>query len=130
MANSRDWREWVRFAEGDYRAALKLSDEFAEQTSYLCQQSGEKYLKAIILFTGFIPVQTHDCLELLAFIDAELATNDRVVLAARLLNAVMTPSRYPDSWGAPTLDQARRVLDAAGVIRHFAREKMGLGDES
>jgi HEPN domain-containing protein len=123
MANSRDWHEWVRFAEGDYRAALKLSAEFAEQTSYLCQQSGEKYLKAVILFTGVIPVQTHDCLELLALVDSKLEPDNRVVLAARLLNAVMTPSRYPDSWGAPTLDQAQKVLDAVGVLRVFAREK-------
>ena len=117
-------------AEGDYCAAQKLSDECAEQTTYLCQQSGEKYLKAIILFTGSIPMQTHDCLDLLALIDPELQPSDRVILAARLLNAVMTPSRYPDTWGAPTLEQAQSVLDAAGEIRSFARTKLNLVEES
>jgi HEPN domain-containing protein len=47
----RTTREWVRKAENDYQLARKLargSERFPDQRCFLCQQSAEKYLKALM----------------------------------------------------------------------------------
>ena len=44
-------REWIRKAEDDFRAAGVLaagSEPFHDQVCFHCQQSAEKYLKALL----------------------------------------------------------------------------------
>ena len=44
-------REWARKAEDDYRLAAMIADgsePFHDQLCFHCQQSAEKYLKAVL----------------------------------------------------------------------------------
>ena len=44
-------RDWVRKAEADYRGALRLAsadEPFHDLVAFHCQQSAEKYLKAML----------------------------------------------------------------------------------
>ena len=55
-------REWVRKAEGDYRAARKLfrgNDPLHDQSCFFCQQCAEKYLKALLEEAGVPIPHTH-----------------------------------------------------------------------
>src|SRR5437667_11709636 len=64
-------REWVRKAEADYRAARKLfqgKDRLHDQSCYFCQQSAEKYLKALLEELGVTIPRTHILKDLLALL--------------------------------------------------------------
>lgn len=64
----RATREWVRKAEADYRAAEKLGVEntlFHDQVCFHCQQSAEKYLKALLEELALTIPKTHDLTDLL-----------------------------------------------------------------
>src|SRR5438105_4869822 len=61
-------REWVRKAEADYRLARKIasgSEPFHDQQCFHCQQSAEKYLKALLEELGQPIQRTHLLLEVL-----------------------------------------------------------------
>ena len=70
----RATREWVHKAEDDYQAAAKLAEgsgPFHDQDCFHCQQSAEKYLKALldelglhiskihVLESHLLPLATH-----------------------------------------------------------------------
>lgn len=52
-------QEWIAKAEQDWEAALKLTEnnvhKFADVIAFLCQQTAEKYLKALLLNEGMEP---------------------------------------------------------------------------
>lgn len=61
-------REWVRKAEVDHRAALKLGrgkDRLHDATCFHCQQSAEKYLKALLEELGQTVPKTHNLVAIL-----------------------------------------------------------------
>src|SRR5687768_9034409 len=61
-------REWVEKAESDQRAAETLaagSEPLHNQVCFHCQQSGEKYLKALLQELGQPVPRIHDLDELL-----------------------------------------------------------------
>ena len=67
----RATREWVRKAEAGYRLAAKLgrgSEPFQDQLCFPCQQSSEKYLKALLEELGHSIPHTHALGDLLALV--------------------------------------------------------------
>jgi len=59
--------EWVRKAEIDFRAAEALATEkvaLHEAVCFHCQQSAEKYLKALLQESGDPVPRTHELIEL------------------------------------------------------------------
>ena len=59
--------EWVRKAEEDYQVAVKLrrgDGPFHNAVYFHCQQSAEKYLKALMEERGLGVPKTHDLDEL------------------------------------------------------------------
>lgn len=60
--------EWLRFAEMDLNCAKNLLETMhpkpLEIVCYHCQQSAEKYLKALLLYFGEEPEKTHDLTKL------------------------------------------------------------------
>ena len=55
--------EWIDYAEGDFQAAKVLSDEHKpryEIIAYHCQQSAEKFLKALFVQSNRKIPKTHD----------------------------------------------------------------------
>lgn len=62
---------WVRKAEVDHLAAARLAGDagpFHDVVSFLCQQSAEKYLKALLVEHGLAVPKTHDLERLLALL--------------------------------------------------------------
>lgn len=60
----RATREWIKKAESDHHVAAGLKAGFespaADQICFLCQQSAEKYLKAILEEASQSIPKTHD----------------------------------------------------------------------
>lgn len=61
-------REWIRKAENDSRLAAKLArgkEAFHDELCFHCQQSAEKYLKALLNEAGIAIPRTHHLDDLL-----------------------------------------------------------------
>lgn len=69
----RTTAEWVRKAEDDHRVALKLhrgKEPLHDQLCFHCQQSAEKYLKALLEEQGQSIPYTHILRDLLALLSS------------------------------------------------------------
>ena len=126
MANPRDYRSWVSYAEMDWLAAHKLLEDLPAIAAFHAHASAEKYLKAVIVATGTKAKLTHDLLELLSGMHQPPAKETQEVKAAELLNLGMMPSRYPNPLDAPSVDEAKIFLEAARVLREYARYELNL----
>ena len=63
--------EWVKKAEADYQFTVRNvhgANQFHDQRCFLCQQSAEKYLKALLEELGLAIPRTHVLLDLLALL--------------------------------------------------------------
>ena len=118
----------MQFAETDFRRALGDVDEFPRGACFDFQQASEKFLKAVLLRRGFEVPPIHNLRDLLLLLEPNLAATAQEVQAARLLNLAITRGRYPAETDEPTADEARAMGEAATVLRHFARAKLGLTD--
>ena len=104
-------REWVRKAEADYQAGAELAQSakaFHDQVSFLCQQSAEKYLKALLEESATPVEKTHELVRLLNHLLVVYPTLRRGLLF--LSNFAVVP-RYP---GENTSRQATSALRWAG----------------
>jgi HEPN domain-containing protein len=121
-------REWVRKAEADYQAAVQLahaSTPFHDHVSFLSQQSGEKYLKALLEELTIAVAKTHELDRLLD----ELRPHHPSLRSLRrgllfLTNFAVEP-RYPGE--NTTGRQAGSALRWAGKVRGACRALLGLG---
>ena len=130
MADSRDWSEWVQYAETDWRRGSRDVTEFPRGAGFDLHQSAEKYLKAILVHQKIEVPFSHDLQALLEIIDSGLAFDSREMLAAKLLTLVAPRGRYPGNFGEPTVPEAKALMEASGVLRGFARTKLNLVEES
>ena len=119
MPDSSDWRRWITYAQNDLAAGMKLLEEFPTNACYCFQQSGEKFLKAMLIQRGIDPTRSHDVRTLLLLVDASIPSDSLEMEAARLLTFVGGRSRYPDSYSEPTVEQAQAVALAARAIEAF-----------
>lgn len=114
---------WLEKADGDLRSAeLLLSAEPPEldAAAFHCQQAGEKYLKAIMVYHGKNPPKTHDLEQLLD--DLEYYTEDTEQLRepAKILTPFAVQLRYPFHGSSPSENDARRALQMAQRVGSFA----------
>jgi HEPN domain-containing protein len=126
MANPRDYRSWISYAEMDWLAAHKLLEDLPAIAAFHAHASAEKYLKAVIVADGVQAKMIHDLVELLSSINASFTAETQEMKAAKLLNIAMMPSRYPNPLQAPSIEEARVFLESAQVLRDYARKKLGL----
>ena len=120
-------REWVKKAEDDKLAAHELAhgpDRLHDQVCFHCQQSAEKYLKALLEEQGLPVPKTHD-LEILL---SNLATQFPALLKLRrglsILVDYAVDSRYPGNH--TTKRQATSALRWAVKVRVLCRNLLGL----
>jgi HEPN domain-containing protein len=126
MADSKEAADWVRYAENDLEYALLGIERFPSQAAFHCHQSAEKHLKAVFLHRGILPPRSHDLTELLLLLEPAIAPASLEIGAARLLSVVLTPSKYPDDLLEITSSEAQATVEAARVLRLYARAKLGL----
>jgi HEPN domain-containing protein len=116
----------MRKAEDDYRAAEKLAwgpDSLNDQVCFHCQQSAEKYLKALLEELGVAVPKTHDLEDLLDRLlphHGSLSGNRR---GLRFLTGFSVDPRYPLL--RTTKRQAASALRWAGKVRHACRHLLG-----
>src|SRR5262249_8478649 len=67
----RTTRGWVRKAEGDFRLAVAIArgdEPFHDEQCFHCQQSAEKYLKALLEELGHTVPKTHNLVAVLRLV--------------------------------------------------------------
>ena len=123
----RTTREWVQKAEADHRAAQKLSlesDRLPDQCCFFCQQSAEKYLKALLEELGLPVPRTHN----LVAVQKILIPHHRSVRSLRrgadFLTRYAVDTRYPGEKASRR--QAVAAIRWAGKVRDVCRQILGL----
>jgi HEPN domain-containing protein len=119
--------ERVRKAEADYRLAAKLGrgrDVFHDQLCFHCQQSAEKYLKALLEELGESIPRTHILQDLLGRLLPHHASLRPLGRGLRFLTRFAVGTRYPGA--AATKRQAMAALRWAGRVRIACRGLLGL----
>lgn len=120
--------EWIRKAEDNYISALDLAQRKRNRVFDVicnqCQQSAEKYLKAILVRhkVGFPKV--HDMRELedlVAPVEPDIRLIQNYV---KLLQPYGVDIRYPGLQA--TEAEAKEAIEAMKEIRKFARARLGL----
>lgn len=90
---------WLGRAEEDLRLAVHLSAAVAEWPNpicFHCQQSGEKFLKALIIAQHERPARTHDLGELLEHLVTLGFPFGELAVDCALLSTFSVRTRYPD----------------------------------
>src|SRR5438132_1620206 len=91
-------REWVRKAEGDHRAALRLAKEktpLHDQVCFFSQQTSEKYLKALIEELGNTIPKTHDLEKLINLLLPHYPKMRSLRRGMQSLTEFAVSTRYP-----------------------------------
>ena len=91
-------REWVRKAEADYRAAVKLRDgaeALHDAVCFHCQQAAEKYLKGLLEELGLSVPKTHDLEDLLTLLLPYHASLRPLRRGLEFLTQFSVDIRYP-----------------------------------
>ncbi len=123
----RTTREWVQKAEVDYRGARQLATSrppMHDLVCFHCQQSAEKYLKAILNERGLSVPRTHNLEDLLSLLlphHRQLAPLRR---GLQFLIQFAVEARYPGFHA--TKRQATSALRWAGRVRDVCRALLGI----
>jgi HEPN domain-containing protein len=124
-------REWVRKAEKDWLLAVSLPyaaraarDTFHDQLCFHCQQSAEKYFKALMNENGLPVPRIHDLEVLLAILTPQVPGLLRLQQAARVLTPYAVEYRYPGL--NATKRKAEAALRHAEKVRAAVRARLGL----
>jgi HEPN domain-containing protein len=124
---TRQTAKWVRKAEADLVGAQKLAQQkepLHDLVCFHCQQSAEKYLKALLQESGLSVPRIHDLGALLLLLLPHVAT--LLSLRRRLisLNKYSVEVRYPDK--SASKREAVAAVRNAEKIRRAVRLRLGL----
>jgi HEPN domain-containing protein len=124
-------RRWHEEAGSDLAfARVGHREGFHSKVCFLCQQAGEKALKALAYADGERHVAGHSLQELL---DERIARHPALASfqdLCRLLDQYYVPTRYPDALpgGVPhrsyTETQSREALDGCGRLLDAVRDEL------
>jgi HEPN domain-containing protein len=123
----RHTAQWVRKAEDDLhgaRALARLRPPQKDLACFHCQQSAEKYLKALLQELGAAIPKTHDLEDLLDLLlphDSTLGTLRRCL---RSLTRYAVEYRYPGI--RATLRRMQAALQHAKRVRKVIQAQLGL----
>ncbi len=122
-------KEWVEFAERDYEASLLLAKSHNppfEIIGYHCQQTAEKYLKALLIENNQPVLFIHDlgklnteCRKLLPYLSIIQGICER-------LTPFGTVTRYPGSSMKVGAEHLPLVLTWTQKIRDVVRKQLKL----
>ena len=123
-ALDRDYREWLKRAESDWRAVERIrgDDLLREISCFHTQQCIEKLLKGLLVYHSRDYPKTHDLVEL-----AKL-TRDLFPAIARFepdlhrISLAYSFSRYPGKLNEIPASEAQQILSRGNEIRSQLRE--------
>ena len=132
-ANKERALEWLRFAKNDLVVATHLNEVFRplpENTiCWLCQQSVEKSLKAILAYHDVKIKKTHDIgliLKETTKLEPDVSLDDK--LAAKI-TVFAVESRYPDNVFDFTKEDAELGLKYAERVLDQVKQALNITDE-
>jgi HEPN domain-containing protein len=123
----RTTREWVRKAESDFRLATAIArgtEPFPDEQCFPCQQSAEKYLKALLEELGLPVPRTHILKDILALLVPYYRSLAGFRRGLTFLTRFGVETRYPGDRASKR--QAASALRWAGKVRHDCRNLLGL----
>src|SRR5262249_20151108 len=94
----RTTREWVRKAESDFQLATAIArgtEPFPDAQCFHCQQSAEKYLKALLEERGLAVPRTHLLKDLLALLAPHHPALTGLRRGLTFLTRFAVVTRYP-----------------------------------
>ena len=120
-------REWVRKAENDFQfadGALKRGERHYDQICFLCQQSSEKFLKALMEEIGLTVPKTHNLDGLRIALQPHCASLRSFRRGLLFRTDFAVDSRYPGNW--TTKRQAHAAHRWAALVRQECRTILGI----
>ena len=123
----RTTREWVRKVEADHLAGQKLFhglDRLYDQSCFFCQQSAEKYLKALLAELGLQVPRTHILKDLLALLLPHHPSLKRLRIGLISLTRFAVATRYPGD--SANKRQAASAQRSAGRMEEACRRILGV----
>ena len=123
----RGTAQWVRKAEADFRLAdqvIRSGEPFHDSVCFHCQQSAEKYLKALLVELALPVPRTHDLDRLLTDVVVHHPTLSSIRRGALFLEQFAVETRYP-GFNA-TKRQASSALRWASRLRLAVRSVLAL----
>jgi HEPN domain-containing protein len=123
----RQTAKWVRKAEDDLSGARALEPNklpLYDQICFHCQQSAEKYLKALLQDRGVVPPRTHHLILLLSLLQPRDVKLGALRRKLKSLARYAVDIRYPDA--RATKRQAQAALRHAEDVRREIRARLGL----
>jgi HEPN domain-containing protein len=111
-------REWLGKAEDDYQLAAegaRLRRPFHDQVCFHCQQSAEKYLKALLEEAGQPIPRTHILRDLVALLLPHYPSLRSFTRGVKFLTRFAVAVRYPGERASKR--QAEAALRWAGKVR-------------
>ena len=120
-------RPWVRKAEDDFLAAEELAQAnniLPDQICFHCQQSAEKYLKALMQELGLPVPRTHVLQELVARLLPQEPSIRGLKRGAEFLTRYAVETRYPGD--SATKRQAMAARRWMLRVREAVRPLLGL----
>jgi HEPN domain-containing protein len=118
---------WVRKAEDDLQGARTLaaqSEPLRDLVCFHCQQSAEKYLKALLQELGIVIPRTHNLKTLLSLLTPHDPTLQRLELRLNSLTNYAVEYRYPTA--RTTARQMQAALRTAERVRAEIRRRLKL----
>jgi len=123
----RTTREWLRKAESDFRLATIIAqgtEPFHDEQCFHCQQSAEKYLKALLEELSLAVPRTHTLKDILALLVPHHPSLASFRRGFTFLTRFAVETRYPGD--SASRRQAASALRWAGKVRHACRNLLGL----
>ena len=126
-------KAWLNLARENLLSAKSLiNEEFYpfHTICFMCQASGEKYLKAYLIWNGWELEKIHGLEELLKFAIRFDPAFEKLREDCRLLNEYITEGRYPGDlpWEMIGVQQADEAIEAADNIEKFVSKRINLAD--
>jgi HEPN domain-containing protein len=117
-------RGWMEKAENDLRTAeyvLGMEQDCPTDTVCLhCQQSAEKYLKALLVYRGIAFPKTHDLVVLVNLLGKESGFELNIE-EVQPLNRYSVEARYPGDWDPIDMPEALESARMARGVRDAVR---------
>ncbi|HHW57825.1 MAG TPA: HEPN domain-containing protein [Clostridia bacterium] len=129
MADSTDYKKWLKRAEQDYKIAETIKEEGIEGLEdsfcYICHQTAEKLLKAFLLYNSDFVPKTHDLVFLLGKCKTYDATLEKFFDKINILNEYAVSARYPIDFDTlRTVEEAKEAFQIMSSLREEILRKL------
>jgi HEPN domain-containing protein len=121
--------DWVKKADHDLGSAKLIFlhiPEYIDTIAFHCQQATEKYLKAMLLYSGIEFNRTHNLIYLLELLSQKIEISEDLFDKAILLNGFSVQIRYPDHVIHLTKEELEAAIKISQEFREMSIKLVGI----